>query len=546
MKKILLFLTLPLALHAQIDWKNYSTSFQGNGKEGSHPVLVTAIPYNGIYDGSSYGSVKPEAAPLADSLYTPGAQRPQYIGEAYTIDPNEVYFLAPGIHRDNAARYEFRVVSDGKKVFVPWGPITRFTDPGKALNEFKDKYGFLGGYKTGWGQFLLVDIREKATGTIESSTIVYWRATRPSLSAVYTARNLRRYFAGNRSSESGSPDTTMTANLHQLAKDKLLLQPGDNTLIFIVGTWIYQRQALEYQLLRDGSVDSAWKPNDFDNSTVFLQNLPPGNYKLQLRFRAQRSNVTSCSFEILPAWYATKLFRLLLGGLEGTALVAVILLFILIRQRRRTRREKAAREKLNLELGYIRSQLNPHFVFNALSSIQGLVNSNQVEAANRYLSDFGQLLRDSLAGSEKDTHPLQQEIRILDTYLLLEQLRFGFHYKITVAPDLPTATTEVPAFLLQPLVENAVKHGVSALHGEGVVQVGFSRENGNFIAEVIDNGTGWEPAPATETRGYGLRLTSERIRLLNQLTPHQPITMTTRSQPGMGSTIRLQFTNWWT
>jgi len=542
MKRLLLFLVLPLSLHAQIDWKNYSTSFQGNGKEGSHPVLVTAIPYNGIYDGSHYGSIKTGQIPHADSLYAQGAKRPDYVGEAYTIDPNEVYFLAPGIHRENAARYEFRVVADGRQTLVPWSPVVRFTDPGTALNDFKDQYGFLGGYKADWGHFVLVDIREKATGAIESSTLVHWRATRPSLSAVYTARNLRRYFAGNSSTETGQPDTAMNANLRQLANGTLLLHPGDNTLIFIVYADIYRRQALEYQLLHNGSVDSAWKPNDFNNNTVFLQNLAPGKYTLQLRFLAQRSRVSSYSFEILPAWYATKLFRLVLGGLEVSAVAAILLLFILFRQRRKTRREKAAREKLNLELGYIRSQLNPHFIFNALSSIQGLVNSNQVEAANRYLSDFGQLLRDSLAGSEKDTHVLVQEMRILDTYLLLEQLRFGFRYEISTAADLPAATTDIPAFLLQPLVENAVKHGVSPLRGDGRVRIDFSRENGNFIAEVIDNGAGWEAT--AETTGYGLRLTSERIRLLNQLSPGQPIIMTIRSEPGMGTTIRLQFTNW--
>lgn len=546
MKRLLLLLALPLSLQAQIDWKNYSTSFQGDGKEGAHPVLVTAIPYNGLYDGATYFSSFPGKAISIDSLYPKGEKRPRYYGESNTIDSGNVYFLAPGIHRDNAARYEFRVIVDGQKTLVPWSPVTKFTDPGKALNEFKDQYGFLGGYKTDWDHFILVDIREKATGNIESSTIVHWRQAHPTLRAVYTTRNLGRFFAGKQEFWEWKPDSTVVSDLKQLAKGSLQLKPGDNTLIFIVNADLYQRQALEYQLLHNGSVDSAWKANDFDNNTVFLQNLAPGNYTLQLRLRAQRHNVTPYSFGITPAWYETKLFRFLLGALQAIALGAVILLFIFLRQRRKTRREKAAREKLDLELGYIRSQLNPHFVFNALSSIQGLVNSNKIEAANRYLSDFGTLLRDSLAVSEKVTTPLAQEIRILDTYLLLEQLRFGFRYEITTDPHLPAGITEIPAFLLQPLVENAVKHGVSGLRGDGWIRIAFSRENANFIAEVTDNGAGWEQSVATETMGYGLRLTSERIRLLNQLSPDQPITMTIRSQPGNGSTIRLQFTNWWT
>jgi hypothetical protein len=543
MKRILLLLLLPVSIHAQIDWKNYSTSFQGEGKEGSHPVLVTAIPYNGIYDGSSYSSVKPGEILVPDTLYKPDEKRPRYIGQAYTIDPGEVYFLAPGIHRDNAARYEFRVVGDGKQTILPWSPVTHFTDPGKALNEFKDEYGFLGGYKTGWDHFLLVDLREVATGNIESSTIVHWRKTKPSLTAVYTTKKLSQLFAGKQQSWLGKPDPAVTANLRDLAEGKLRLQPGDNTLIFYVDADIYQREALEYRLVRNNAVDPAWKPNDFDNNIVFLQNLGPGRYLLQLRFRAQRQNVATYSFEILPAWYETDLFRFLLGALEGAAVIAIVLLFVLLRQRRKTRREKAARERLDLELGYIRSQLNPHFIFNSLNSIQGLVNSHNLEAANRYLSEFGSLLRESLVVSDKDSTPLDQEIRLLDTYLLLEQLRFGFRYEIIKSPDLPGTTTEIPSFLLQPLAENAVKHGVSGLHGNGLVRVAFSRENANFIAEVTDNGKGWETDPAVN--GYGLRLTRERIRLLNQLSPQREIILAIRSQPGAGTTIRLQFTNWW-
>ena len=544
MKRLLLLLLLPATVHAQIDWYNYSTSFQGDGKEGSHPVLVTAIPYNGIYDGATYFSTKPGKRQFIDSLYASDERRPRYIGESNTIDSGNVYFLAPGIHPANANRYEFRVIVDAKSVLLPWSPITQFVDSGKELNEFKPNYGFLGGYRTTWGHSLLVDIREKATKTIESSAIVHWSNAHPTLSAIYTAQNLRNLVGGKRPYGDWKPDSTMGSRILELEHGKLRLQPGDNTLIFIVQAEIYKRQALEYQLLRDGSTYRPWQPNDFDNNTVFLQNLPPGNYSLQLRLRAQRHNETSYSFSLLPAWYETKLFRFLLGALQGATAIAAILLLILLRQRRKTRREKAAREKLDLELGYIRSQLNPHFIFNALSSIQGLINSNRIEAANRYLSDFGALLRDSLAGSENDSNPLDREIRILDTYLLLEQLRFGFRYEITTAPDIPAASTDIPSFLLQPLAENAVKHGVSGLQGNGFVHIAFCRQNGNFIAEVTDNGKGWETT--IETKGYGLRLTYERIRLLNQLSPHQSITMAIRSQPGTGTTLRLQFTNWWT
>jgi hypothetical protein len=543
MKKLLSLLLLPAIVHAQIDWDNYSTSFQGDGKEGSHPVLVTAIPYNGIYGGATYFSLKPGKLPRMDSLYGADEKRPRYFGASNTIDSGNVYFLAAGIHPANADRYEFRVIVDEKYILLPWSPITRFTDPGRTLNEFAPNYGFLGGYKTTWGHSLLVDIREKATRTIESSAIVYWRNAHPTLRAVYTTKNLGRFFAGKQQDWNWRPDSTVLGDLRRLASGNWQLQPAENTLIFIADADIYQREALEYQLIRDGAIHTAWKPNDFDNNAIFLQSLPPGNYTLELRLRAQRHNVTKYSFRVNPAWYETKLTRVLFTGLIVLALAAFVLLFILFRQRRRARREKAAREKLTLELGYIRSQLNPHFIFNALNSIQGLINRSEPDAANRYLSEFGSLLRESLAGSDQFFGPLEREIRILDTYLQLEQLRFGFGYDLSVAADVSPGSTEIPGFLLQPIVENAIKHGVAGRHETGFIRIRFFRENANFMAEVRDNGKGWEPG--AKTTGYGLRLTAERIRLLNQLSDHRPVTMSISSEPGAGATVRLQFTNWW-
>jgi two-component system, LytTR family, sensor kinase len=521
MKKFLVAVFLPLIAHGQIDWKNYSTSFQGSGKEGSRPTLVTAIPYNGRYDGATYGS-----------------------GRTQTVDSGEVYFLVPGTHPANAERYEYRVILDGATIIRPWGPITRFTDSGVALNEFTDRFGFLGGFTTTWGHSILVDLREKATGAILSSSVVSWTADRPRLRGIYTASNLPDFVGSKSEYWTWKPDSLMQRRLELLYKGDLSLTPGDNTLIFYVGADIYQKTALEYQLKRDASVVLSWGPNDFNNDMVLLQDLRPGAYTLELRFRAQRHNISRYNFTILPAWYQSRFFWLLLTALLAAAVGALALIFFLIRQRRRTKRERAARDKLNLELRGIRAQLNPHFIFNALSSIQGLVNGKDVDAANRYLSEFGALLRDSLAASEKDFTDLSREMGILDTYLKLEQLRFGFRYSIDVSPEVPAGGTEIPAFLLQPLVENAVKHGVAPMHDEGFIQVHFFRQNTTFIARIGDNGRGWNTADQ-RTAGYGLKLTRERIRLLNRLLDGRRIDLVLPSAH-RAAVIEVHFSNWWT
>lgn len=101
----------------------------------------------------------------------------------------------------------------------------------------------------------------------------------------------------------------------------------------------------------------------------------------------------------------------------------------------------------------IRSQFNPHFVFNALNSIQSLIGKGDTESAEKYLNDFSGLMRQSLRESESKLVSIAQETELLEKYLRLEQLRFGFNY--TFSCDLDAHTTDIPALLLQPVVENS-------------------------------------------------------------------------------------------
>jgi hypothetical protein len=538
----LLLLFAPVIVTAQIDWENYATSFMGDGEEGLRPVLVTATPYNGVYLSSIDHAPSRADMQALTRAKDPADKRPPMYRQTNTIDSGAVYFFAPGVHPDNTGRYEFRVLLDNNTVLAPWQPIRQFTDRDKKgnlveLNAFKPYFGFLGGWQAPWDHFIIVDLREKASGQILCSAAAWWARTHVGIRAVYTTHDLFDFLQDHRNDARGE-------NNSRPLPSNLTLQPGDNSLIFYTDAKTFKKEALEYQLLRYGAPYLPWRVNDFDNNIILLQHLPPGDYRLQMRLRAQRHNVTVYPFVIQPAWHQTLLFKAGSVAAVLLALAAVFLLLKLVRQRRRTRQEQIRREKFHLELRAIRSQLNPHFIFNSLSSIQGLVNQKDMDAANRYLSEFGQLLRDSLAVSDKDLIELQREIEILDTYLRLEQLRFGFQYSIQTAADMPVSGTEMPAFLLQPLVENAVKHGVSGKRETGEIRIRFFRESTNFIAQVTDNGAGW--APGREIRGYGLKLTEERIRVLNQLLKETPVRMTIDSAPGAGTTVSLLFKNWWT
>ncbi|MGE5458078.1 MAG: sensor histidine kinase, partial [Methanococcaceae archaeon] len=166
-----------------------------------------------------------------------------------------------------------------------------------------------------------------------------------------------------------------------------------------------------------------------------------------------------------------------LGSIIFTLLVGWWIYRFRIRQIKQ--QEEAKRRIKELEIKAIRSQMNPHFIFNALNSIQSLINSNQFKEANIYLSKFAVLLRGVLNNSEKSRVSLSDELQAVELYCQLEQLRFDFHFDINIAEDVNGDLIEIPGMIIQPLAENAVVHGISAKGNEGKLNIKVSRQNGN-------------------------------------------------------------------
>jgi tetratricopeptide (TPR) repeat protein len=162
------------------------------------------------------------------------------------------------------------------------------------------------------------------------------------------------------------------------------------------------------------------------------------------------------------------------------------------------RREAELREvrllQTESELKALKAQMNPHFIFNALNSIQEIFFLGDKRLANKHLARFSQLMRSILRASGKKTITLQEEVSMLQEYLLLEALRFGaqFEYTIVVDEDVDAYTLDVPPMVVQPFVENAVKHGL--LHKEGhkklEITIGFNEQEQSIIVVVSDNGIG--------------------------------------------------------
>lgn len=183
----------------------------------------------------------------------------------------------------------------------------------------------------------------------------------------------------------------------------------------------------------------------------------------------------------------------------------------------RFKRIRLMRRFTELKLRAIRSQMNPHFIFNALGSIQALILQGKNETANCYLTDFSKLLRIVLAHSEKQLIPLSDEINLLRLYVKMEQLRTPFEFEIKIDPSVNSEQEEIPGMLLQPLVENAIIHGIVP-QGFGKIDLLFYRRNHILYAEVSDNGPGFQsPEPGTSPqKHFGIRSIDERLKLLNE------------------------------
>lgn len=238
---------------------------------------------------------------------------------------------------------------------------------------------------------------------------------------------------------------------------------------------------------------------------------------------------------VSPKWHEKTSSRLILI-LIMLLIAAATSYFIL---RFKWNREQKRKTHNLLRLKAIRAQLNPHFIFNALSTIQGLINMDKKVQANQYLTNFSDVLRHTLTSGDTMLVSLVSELELLKNYLDIEQLRFQFAYNISIDPSLNINEIEVPPMLLQPSIENAIKHGGGNKGKNGWIKLTLKKEKDGFHIEIFDNGL-WTNAIE---KGYGLALTEERIAVVNELSKERKI-MCRINRSSDGTAIRFIFENW--
>jgi ligand-binding sensor domain-containing protein len=298
----------------------------------------------------------------------------------------------------------------------------------------------------------------------------------------------------------------------------------------IIDYYSRKKDKIRYKLGQNGKEGDWQYPSDHN---IRFESLSPGSYRLVV----QSSNIYNefngsekiLMIKISPAFWNTWWFR--------TLAVATIILSVYLFYRRRIaiiRKEEGKKTAFNKQLAQIemkalKAQMNPHFIFNCMNSINSYILENDKKKASDYLTKFSTLIRLILENSDKQKINLADELAMLETYIQLEQNRLDnkFDYHIHIDPSIKTTSFEIPSLILQPFVENAIWHGLIYKEG-GIINISIKKLSNQLICIIEDNGVGRTKAEllkqqqSVKHHSMGMKVTEDRLRILNQLNLERP------------------------
>lgn len=298
----------------------------------------------------------------------------------------------------------------------------------------------------------------------------------------------------------------------------------DNYLSFNIAVIDYSNQANLKYSYRLSPINKGWVSTT--SQEINFTNLKPQQY--QLEFKATNHHNVSVyktvDFNISPLWYQTLWFKIL--ALFGFLLLMYLFFrwFRVRIQKKIITQERAKQKAIFHELHALRSQMNPHFVFNSLNAIQYYMNKNEIELSEKYLVKFSRLIRMFFDFSREQFISIEQDIKLLKAYLEIEKMRFGKDFKFKFIVDTKmNLDTKIPSMLLQPIVENAVNHGLFHQKGKGKVSIEIQKlnEEEGFTVCIKDNGVGFKRAKeikAKSVKKHNSKATEiilDRIKLIN-------------------------------
>jgi two-component sensor histidine kinase len=299
-------------------------------------------------------------------------------------------------------------------------------------------------------------------------------------------------------------------------KEPIQVSHNQNNIRILYSALNFATKNNLYRYRLYGKDSSSWTITKSDE--IEFSSLSPGNFTFQVQAKntdgSWSSNVASFQFVITnPIWKEWWVMALLIGFIFAISLAIVYRIYqsnlkkILLKDR-----------LVESELRALVAQMNPHFIFNTLNTIQSFFITNDVKTANRMLSQFSSLMRKILDHTSQSFISVEDEVAFLKNYLDVEKMRFNnqFEYEIDVQYDINAALTMIPSMTIQPFIENAIIHGLTPKRGNGKVIVQFNKTNDQRThVRVQDNGIGRREKTERTHTPRGINLINERLTILN-------------------------------
>ena len=309
--------------------------------------------------------------------------------------------------------------------------------------------------------------------------------------------------------------------------DKIHLSYRDNNITFnFSGICLTNPGKVKYKYILEG-FEKNWSPPSKERLATY-SNLPPGTYTFKVISSNNENlwNTSPASFTFTinrPYWKTWQFYVSLIF------LILFLLIFSIryrIRQIKNKEKQKTELNKkiANIESQALRAQMNPHFIFNTMSSIQDYISSNDTDAALKYLSKFAKLMRKIMDNSKQQLIPVAEELNALELYLELEVMRFDkkFEYHIYIDKTIDANYDRIPSMLIQPYVENAIIHGLLPKEGIGKISITLQRHEDTIECTIEDNGIGRTKSVEykknrvqQQHKSMGMSITQERLDILN-------------------------------
>jgi hypothetical protein len=319
---------------------------------------------------------------------------------------------------------------------------------------------------------------------------------------------------------------TVSGKEMQFDSSKILLKPRNNNIRFDFVAISFKSEGNIVYHYKLSGIDTEWKTTK--ENFLEYPTLPTGRYQLHLyainKFGI-KSTTATIDFEVEKRLFEQTWFRLLVIFIL-IAITAALVNLRIKRVKNVQKKKMADAEKIaSLEQQALKAQMNPHFIFNSLNSIQQYVIDKDVQGANKFISGFSKLIRQTLDNSGKQSITVAEEESYLRAYLELEKSRFEdkFDYSISIDKKIRRDEDILPPMLLQPYIENCIRHGIMHKRdGKGIIEVLFHLSEGNLVCSVTDNGIG--RLAADEFKGMqhsnyqsrGTDLTRQRILMINK------------------------------